>query len=136
MTVLSGMRRASAAGYAAILLAFFGIAGGHWAVVQGIAWAGMIRSYSEESGSLVAGVKKALSGEAPCHLCERIAQAKQSEKQSVNFLQAEKKIELTLAPLPLGLKTLIPRATEYPDGNDTDWTSRLVEPPTPVPLHV
>ncbi len=62
-----------------LLLAAFALAGGHWAALQSIAWTGMLFAYSKDAG-FIQGVEKTFSGEAPCPLCEKIAQGREYEE--------------------------------------------------------
>lgn len=64
-------------------LATFLLSGGHWAALQSIAWTGMVWNYSQEAG-LLGGLEKTFSGEAPCHLCKTIGEARESERQDKN----------------------------------------------------
>src|SRR5258708_6190788 len=45
-------------------LAMFSIAGGHWAVLQTVAWAQMLRDYSKDA-TVTEAVAKTFSGDAP-----------------------------------------------------------------------
>ncbi|MCC6234859.1 MAG: hypothetical protein IT580_19610, partial [Verrucomicrobiales bacterium] len=40
----------------------------HWAVLQGVAWTGMLVTYSRDA-SLAEAVSRTLDGEHPCALC-------------------------------------------------------------------
>ena len=60
-------------------LAFFSIAGGHWAVLQTVAWAEMLRDYTQKTGSVALAVEQTFDGAHPCELCLQIATAKQQE---------------------------------------------------------
>ncbi len=62
-------------------LALFSIAGGQWAVLQTVAWAGMLHDYTQRSGSFTAAVEQTFDGEHPCELCREIAFAKAKERQ-------------------------------------------------------
>ena len=59
-----------------VLVAFIFSCGGQWVVLQGLAWANMVREYSEVV-PLQQAVKMTLSGEYPCPLCKAIAEKKQ-----------------------------------------------------------
>ena len=54
----------------------FSIAGGHWAILQSVAWAGMLAEYTQESGSVVTAIGQTFDGEHPCALCREIVVAK------------------------------------------------------------
>jgi len=76
-------------------LAMFLVAGGHWAVLQSVAWAGMVNDYARADG-LAAAVQKTFSGDYPCKMCRKIdEQKKQEEKTPVAKL--DKKFETFVA---------------------------------------
>ena len=79
-----------------IALALASSIGLHWTVLQVVAWAGMIVSYSQEA-PLGEAVVKTFDGEHPCNLCKQIAKGKQSEKKS-EFKFEVKKLEFRYTP--------------------------------------
>lgn len=80
--------------------------GGHWSVLQAIAWAKMLRAYTEERG-IVAGLKDTFDGGHACAMCEKIATEKGKERQK---------------NLPL---------TKVAKDNPTDWQGSRPVMPTP-----
>ncbi len=85
-------------GYPLALLALFAIAGGHWAVLQSVAWATMFAD-NARCAPLSAAFEKTFDGKHPCPLCKKIAQGRQSEKKS--DVQTElKKLEFFNQQLP------------------------------------
>ena len=52
----------------------------HWAVLQSIAWAGMLASYSQDASFNVAW-SKTFDGQHPCKLCTAIQKGRAAEKQ-------------------------------------------------------
>ena len=66
--------------------------GGHWAVLQTVAWATMIVDYSK-TAPLTEAVQKTFDGQHPCNICKGIQKSQQSEKKR-NALELAKKIEL------------------------------------------
>ncbi len=66
-------------GLACAALAFFSIAGGHWAVLQTVAWAEMVSDYAQRNGSIAVAVEHTFDGRHPCNLCRDIAAAKGKE---------------------------------------------------------
>ncbi len=68
------------AGLLCAALAMFSIAGGHWAVVQSVAWAGMLAEYTQESGSVLTAIGQTFDGEHPCALCREIVVAKSHDR--------------------------------------------------------
>lgn len=87
------------------LLAVFVLVGGHWAVLQTVAWAGMLRTYSQSDG-LVAGVEKTFSGEHPCKMCLKVQAGKKQEEQKIPLLKVEKKAEAFVEPIRYQLARL------------------------------
>jgi len=72
--------------------ALFLAIGGHWAVLQTVAWATMIVDYSRTS-ALTEAVEKTFDGKHPCEICTVIQKSRQSEKKH-DALQIVKKVEL------------------------------------------
>src|SRR5271168_4598451 len=66
--------------------------GGHWAMLQTVAWATMIVDYSRD-GALTEAVQKTFDGRHPCRICTVIQKSRQSEKKQESLLLA-KKVEL------------------------------------------
>lgn len=62
------------------LVAALHLVGGHWGVMQMVAWASMVTDYSKERG-LLQGVKDTFDGEHPCPMCRQIAENKEKEEQ-------------------------------------------------------
>lgn len=63
-----------------VLGAILHLTGGHWGVLQCVAWTKMLVEYSTEEG-LLEGARKTFDGEHPCCMCKSIAAAKQQEKK-------------------------------------------------------
>jgi len=75
-----------------VLIAFTFSCGGQWAVLQCVAWANMIREYSEMV-PVTQAIAMTFSGQYPCEMCKMIAEKKQAEKAKVAPLfQHEKKL--------------------------------------------
>jgi hypothetical protein len=115
-------------------VALFFIIGGHWGVLQTVAWANMIWTYSTQDGSVLAGAKKTFDGEHPCNMCDSIKEAKKQEKKAPEILSATKKIELfafetsCLLPRPLGIPY------QFPAPRHLAADSRPHSPDAPVPI--
>jgi len=54
--------------------------GFHWALLQTVAWTGMIIKYSHD-GSFTEAVSKTFDGKHPCCLCKMIQQGRGAEKK-------------------------------------------------------
>jgi hypothetical protein len=115
-------------------VALFFIIGGHWGVLQTVAWANMIWTYSTQDGSVLAGAKKTFDGEHPCNMCDSIKEAKKQEKKAPEILSATKKIELfalndaNLLPVPVSAPF------QFPHSPNLAADSRPQSPEAPVPI--
>ena len=56
------------------------LGGGHWGILQGIAWAKMLVEYSQADG-IGEGIAKTFYGEHPCAMCQVISKGRESEKR-------------------------------------------------------
>jgi len=114
-------------------LALFLVTGGHWAMLQGVAWATMVKDFSR-TGSLTQAVGKTFDGKHPCPMCKKIASARTSEEKAPLTVKIDKKAEVFLA----SASTLIPlpliRAFAYPPHPFLDVPEQLSAPPVPVPI--
>ena len=117
-------------------VALFMVAGGHWAMLQSVAWAGMVKDFSR-TGSLTEAVSKTLDGRHPCSLCKKIAQAKSSEESEerapVN-VKAEKKAEVFLKSTGSELPLPASCAFVYAPAPFVSMPERFFAPPVPVPI--
>ncbi len=78
-------------------------------MLQCVAWAGMLWSYSEEDG-LMQAAQDTFSGEKPCHLCVAIAESqrledKTPESMPIKGLEKLKELQPLQAPGQLALKS-------------------------------
>ncbi len=67
--------------------------GGHWAVLQSVAWTTMFAANLSANDSLTEAVSKTFDGEHPCPLCCAIKAGKKSEKKSEAAAPELKKFE-------------------------------------------
>jgi hypothetical protein len=85
--------------------------GAQWALLQTVAWTGMLISYTQAVG-LVAGVSATFDGKHPCQLCLIIKKARATESQpdpqnnQENWVKVEKLIAV-LAANPASLRNLV-----------------------------
>ena len=77
-----------------LTLALIAAIGGHWAVLQTVAWTTMFADNLRDS-SFTQAVAKTFNGSHPCKLCHEISAGKKSEKKT-EFQFALKKLEFTL----------------------------------------
>ncbi len=114
-------------------LALFAIAGGHWAVLQSVAWGQMLADYSRDA-SFSTAVQKTFSGKYPCGMCKTIAEARQKEDRKPAALKAEVKTDLA-APAPVvALRHPAPDRFRYPAPAPAAFPLRSDAPPQPVPI--
>jgi hypothetical protein len=57
------------------------LGGGHWGVLQAVAWMKMLVEYSQAEG-IRTGFSKTFDGEHPCEMCKSISKGRESEKQT------------------------------------------------------
>lgn len=86
------------------LLALLGMSGGHWVVLQSVAWSGML-VVNARASSFTSAVEKTFDGEHPCELCKNIAQSRKSEKKpdapaAATKLEFLHQISATIFPQP------------------------------------
>jgi hypothetical protein len=115
-----------------ICLAMFAVAGGHWAVLQSIAWGQMLYTYSQEAG-FVAGAQKTFSGEAPCSMCKSIVEAKKQEEKAPATIKVDKKSDKALVVFGKLVPLPIPSDVTY-HVSPSKFFTRSEAPPTPVPI--
>ncbi len=117
-------------------LALFSIAGGHWAVLQSVAWAGMLHHYAQKTGSVTLAVVQTFDGQHPCELCREIQVAKVKEQRQRPTAPVQKddaKMKATVAPsvLPAFVHEVVEMA--FVHAAPLDGPSRMDQPPTPPP---
>jgi hypothetical protein len=66
-----------------LVLALVLLTGGHWALLQSIAWFGMAVNYSQHS-TLKEALIKTFDGQHPCRLCKAVQQCNNSEKKQAS----------------------------------------------------
>ncbi|HEY5740899.1 MAG TPA: hypothetical protein VIS99_00030 [Terrimicrobiaceae bacterium] len=93
-------------------LAIFSIAGGHWAILQAVAWARMLEEYSR-GASIEVAIMKTFGGKYPCGLCRKIEEGSQKQ-ESPPGIKVEKKSESFLCAENSVAEALFPRDFSYP----------------------
>jgi len=103
--------------------------GGHWAVLQSVAWMTMVASYSQ-TAPLKEALVKTFDGKHPCPICTFVAKGKKSEqKQETQKLLT--KLDFFLASVPTGLFPPVPDAHYFTTSPSS--AARGYAPPTPPP---
>ncbi len=103
----------------------------HWAVLQTVAWTGMIVSYSRD-GSLTEAVSKTFDGKHPCCMCKAVESGRKAEQeQSQDKFTPDAKIKCVL-PLETAV-FYTPVCLELPAPLPAVFHSFQTEPQTPPP---
>lgn len=103
--------------------------GGHWAILQSVAWVGMAISYSQDA-PLAEALRKTFDGQHPCKMCKVVQEGKKSE-QNQSLQKVEIKLDFWLARAA-SLLEQPPPFVVLPAGPD-QAQSRSDPPPTPPP---
>ncbi|MCB1279673.1 hypothetical protein [Prosthecobacter sp.] len=73
--------------------------GMHWALLQGIAWTGMLISFARE-GAVMEAVQKTFDGQHGCPLCHKVKEGRDADpSQPQQTGQSVKKIDAVLVPI-------------------------------------
>jgi hypothetical protein len=115
------------------LLAFIAavqILGGHWMMLQSVAWMGMVIDYSKQL-SLPAAIGRTFDGAHPCGLCKTVTKGRSDEQQQsvaklVVKLEATLNVCVAVQP-PVHARFEHPPVSEHP-------AALAFPPPTPPPL--
>jgi hypothetical protein len=117
----------------AMALALFVAIGGPLALLQGVAWATMIRDYSR-TGSVTAAVEKTFDGKHPCALCKKIAAQRSHEEKAPVTVKVDKKAEVFIASDGASIPLPVIRPFAYPPHSFANVPEHLSAPPVPVPI--
>jgi hypothetical protein len=79
-----------------VLIAAVQLFGGHWAVLQTVAWVGMAIEYAE-TDSIPEALSKTFDGAHPCELCHAVS-AGQAKEKSQDQARYVVKLDAILAP--------------------------------------
>jgi hypothetical protein len=114
-------------------LALFLVAGGHWAMLQGVAWATMVKDFSK-TGSLTEAVGKTFDGKHPCAMCKKLTNARASEERAPVTLKVDKKAEVFVASIRSEVPMPFARPIVYGPAPFIVMPERFFAPPVPVPI--
>jgi hypothetical protein len=89
----SKVRRRFARSIIAVLLIFS--IGGHWALLQSVAWVSMVIDYSKDAPISIA-VEKTFDGKHPCNICTLVQRGKQTEEKR-EAIKTKHKLDLWVA---------------------------------------
>lgn len=114
-----------------IAIALFSLSGGHWALLQSVAWGCMLHTYSSQ-GSFRAAVEKTFDGKHRCSLCKKIEQAKQQEKK-ISFVNETVKKKEAVLEQPFLLLTLFPNSLSFFPIKKSLYDGPIMRPLLPPP---
>jgi hypothetical protein len=100
-------------GHILLITALLAATGGHWALLQTVAWTNMLAA-NLETCPLSEALARTFDGRHPCRLCKQIAAGKQSEKKA-GLSAPVKKFEFTHTATRFGFAAPAPfRVTVEP----------------------
>ena len=112
-----------------VILALLASIGGHWALLQSVAWTRMIIDRTT-SDSFARAVKTTLDGQHPCDMCKRITEGKQNEQQE-DKAPLNVKLDLICELRPIAIAPPS-QAVNFPSG-PAEGASRAERPPLQPP---
>ncbi|MCG3147319.1 MAG: hypothetical protein PCFJNLEI_00758 [Verrucomicrobiae bacterium] len=112
-----------------MVLTLIGAIGAHWALLQSVAWVGMLAT-NARAYSLTEAITRTFDGQHPCQLCHAIAAGKQAE-QNQSPTKFITKIDFWLTPSSCQL--FPPTAWDYSRPVIAIPPPRLESPPAPPP---
>ena len=118
-------------GTLSIAVALFSLCGGHWALLQSVAWGRMLQNYSSQDSFSLA-VEKTFNGKHPCSLCKKIEQAKQHEKKN-NFVNETFKKKEGILEKPFSFLKIFPKSFSYACKSRLHAEPQAIEPLLPPP---
>lgn len=126
MFAIAATRLQSRLGRGLVVTAICVSLGLQWAVLQGVAWTGMLISYARDA-SLIEAVAKTFDGDHPCPLCKAVAKGQQQEQKQTQLQPPAKKFEAVLVTL-IHIVPPIGEAIDYP-ASLASATQRAQAPP-------
>ena len=116
-------------GHLLLIASLLAATGGHWAVLQSVAWTTMLAA-NLTTDSFGPAVSKTFDGEHPCGLCHTVSAGKKSEKQTEFTAPVQKFEYVNETPRfifsPSQSFTFLLAGVEFSD-------SRATAPPVPPP---
>ena len=103
--------------------------GGHWALLQSVAWVSMAARYSQDS-MLKEALVKTFDGQHPCGICKFVQEGKSAEKKQ-DTLRVDVKLDFFLARIAPLLYP--PPAFVFPTSEPDSPPTRTEPPPSPPP---
>lgn len=86
--------------------------GAHWAILQSVAWAGMLYTYSQQA-TFSRAVELTFSGDRPCSLCKAIEDGKAQERETEQeTIQPSKDFKLAMLSVRFLLQAPVVQSPE------------------------
>lgn len=127
-----GLRALRHAGTCAALIAVLFASGGHWVVLQTIAFGSMVVRYSQDN-SLSEALAKTFDGKHPCPLCHAVQRGRQQEEKQRPALGLDPQRELALPESVLCPLARPPGEYWLPTLPLPAWHAFAHAPPKPPP---
>jgi hypothetical protein len=105
--------------------------GGHWAMLQSVAWFGMAVRFSQDQ-PLLPALQKTFSGAHPCTLCKAVSDGVKTEKDK-RIQKLETKYDFFCSGSVTILEAPLPQAA--PARFNLSFRSRTEPPRLPPPRH-
>lgn len=105
--------------------------GMHWALLQTVAWTGMVITYSQ-CGSLQEAISKTFDGKHPCTLC-KVVQKGRANEQKRDSQQLNPSVKLDIAVVWQSTDFIFGAGRELIPSADCNTHARYEEPPKPRP---
>jgi hypothetical protein len=117
------------AGLLLLVIALLASAGGHWVVLQSVAWTSMLVERSREL-TMVEAIKVTFDGSHPCGLCRKIESGSKKEKREEKA-RSVAKLELFYEPMRCPL--FPPRGARLSAATHATAPARAQAPRVPPP---
>lgn len=113
----------------AVILAVALSVGLHWALLQTVAWTGMIVTFAQET-TLREAIAKTFDGKNPCRLCILVREGQQSEQEKTSLLPL---VKIESVPGTAAFVLLPPISFDASASHDQSGLQRADSPPSPPP---
>ena len=101
----------------------------HWALLQSLAWTGMLVTYAQQT-SIREAITKTFDGKHPCRLCKLVREGQQSEKSKESLLPL---VKIESLPCATAFVLTPPTPLLPPTAPDSLASLRAESPPIPPP---
>lgn len=116
-------------GHLLLILALLAATGGHWAVLQTVAWTNMLAN-NLRTDSMAAALTNTFDGKHPCQLCKQISAGKKSEKKA-EIPPWVKKLEFVSGRA--GFVFTAPEVSRLRPETNPSFAALIHQPPVPPP---